>query len=154
MQLLQLTAPAAGVNEFVFSALPAISWRGVLAAFGVYFVLGALWYMVLFKDLYRVALGKAGQDLQNQSALYVVGPGLCVLAIVLASAVLLAALGVHTYTGALQFALVVGAGFLVANTTNIAINPNIPRPFLYSFITSSYHLVGITLASLIMVALR
>ena len=34
------------------------------------------------------------------------------------------------------------------------INPNIPRPFLYGAITGCYHLVGITLASLILVAMK
>lgn len=47
-----------------------------------------------------------------------------------------------------------GVGYLVANTTNIAINPNIPRPFLYSAITSVYHLVGITLTCLMLAAMR
>lgn len=154
MQLLQLTGPQPAYSEPILSILSRIHWLGVLLAFEAYFLLGALWYLVLFADLYKVALGKANQDLQNSGPLYVVGPGLCVLATVLASAGLLAALHVDSYAGALLFALVVGVGYLVANTTNIAINPNIPRPFLYSFITSSYHLVGITLASLLLVALR
>jgi hypothetical protein len=151
---LQLTVPVTSFHGHLLGVLPAISWWGVLAAFAVYFLLGGLWYTVLFKEVYKVSLGKANQDLQNQSSLYVVGPALCVLAVVLVSAVLLTALDISTYSGALQFALVVGLGYLVANTTNIAINPNIPRPFLYSLITSSYHLLSITLASLLLVALR
>jgi hypothetical protein len=51
-------------------------------------------------------------------------------------------------------ASLVGVGCLVANTTNIAINPNIPRTFLYSAITGSYHLGGITLTCLILAAMR
>ncbi|MBD2753970.1 DUF1761 domain-containing protein [Spirosoma validum] len=138
----------------MLNVLGNINWFSVLVAFVVYFLLGALWYMRLFPQLYKVSLGKANETLQNQSPLYIAGPGLCVLVIVVASAILLYALGIDSYGAALVFALVVGVGFLVSNTTNIAINPNIPRPFLYSLITSSYHMVGITLTSLILVAMR
>jgi hypothetical protein len=138
----------------MFNVLSSINWLSVLVAFIVYFMLGALWYMRLFTQLYKVSLGKANEVLQNQSPLYVAGPGVCVLIIVVASAVLMRALGINSYGNAMLFALLVGIGFLVANTTNIAINPNIPRPLLYSAITSAYHLVGITLTSLILVAMR
>lgn len=134
--------------------LSTINWLSVLLAFIVYFLLGGLWYTVLFAQAYKVSLGKADQTLQNQSPLFIVGPALCVLVITIASGILFYALGIHSYGNALGFALFVGGGFLVANTTNIAINPNIPRPFLYSLITGSYHLVGITLASLILAAMR
>lgn len=138
----------------MFNVLSSINWIGVLVAFIAYFLLGALWYMRLFPQLYKVSLGKANETLQNQSALYIAGPGLCVLATVIASAVLFYALGIDSYPQALLFALIIGFGFLVSNTTNIAINPNIPRPLLYSSITSGYHLVGITLTCLILVAFR
>ena len=138
----------------MFNVLSNINWLSVLIAFIAYFLLGALWYMQLFPRLYKMSLGKANETLQNQSPLYVVGPGLCVLVVVVASAILFYALGIDSYGTALMFALLIGIGFLVSNTTNIAINPNIPRPLLYSFITSTYHLVGITLTSLILVAMR
>jgi hypothetical protein len=124
-----------------------------VAAFATYFMLGALWYMVLFPKTYKVSLGKANEALNNKSALFVVGPGVCVLATVLATALLFYALYITSYGDVQRLAAIVGVGYLVANTTNIAINPNIPRPFLYSSITSSYHLVGITLTCLILAAL-
>lgn len=138
----------------MFNVLAAINWLSVFAAFAAYFLLGALWYMRLFPQLYKVSLGKADEVLPTQSALFVVGPGLCVLASVVATTVLLYVLHISSVGGALQLALLVGLGYLVANTTNIAINPNIPRPLLYSAITSAYHLVGITLTCLILVALK
>lgn len=97
---------------------------------------------------------QSGPNARQPRPLYIVGPGLCVLVIVIASAILFYALGIHSYPQALVFAGLIGAGFLVANTTNIAINPNIPRPFLYSSITSGYHLLGMTLTSLILMAMR
>lgn len=138
----------------MFNVLPNIHWLSVLLAFIAYFLLGALWYVVLFPQAYKVSLGKAQETLDNQSALFVVGPGVCVLATVVATAVLFYALHISTYGDALRLAAVVGVGYLVANTTTIAINPNIPRPLLYSAITSAYHLVGLTLTCLILAALR
>lgn len=138
----------------MFNVLSDIHWLSVLAAFVAYYLLGALWYLVLFVQAYKVSLGKAHETLNNQSALFVVGPGVCVLVSVAATTLLFYALHITSYADALGLALVVGVGYLVANTTNIAINPNIPRPFLYSAITISYHLVGITLTCLILAALR
>jgi len=138
----------------MFDVLTDINWLSVLLAFVVYFLLGALWYLGLFARPYKVSLGKANETLNNQSALFMVGPGVCVLVSILATTVLLYALHITTYGEALRLAALVGVGYLVANTTNIAINPNIPRPLLYSAITSAYHLVGITLTCLILVALK
>lgn len=139
---------------FMFNVLPDINWLSVLLAFVVYFLLGALWYVVLFPQPYKVALGKAHETLNNQSALFMVGPGACVLVSIVATAVLFYALHITTYGDALSFAAIVAMGYLVANTTNIAINPNIPRPLLYSAITSAYHVVGITLTCLILTAMK
>lgn len=136
------------------NVLSSINWFSILVAFIAYYLLGALWYLGLFPQLYKVSLGKADQTLDNKGPLYIVGPGLCVLVIVIASAILFYALDIHSYPQALVFAGLIGVGFLVANTTNIAINPNIPRPFLYSSITSGYHLLGMTLTSLILMAMR
>ncbi len=138
----------------MFNVVSDIHWLSVLAAFAAYFMLGALWYIVLFPQTYKVSLGKANEALNNESALFVVGPGVCVLATVLATTLLFYALHITSYGDAMRLAAIVGVGYLVANTTNIAINPNIPRPFLYSAITSGYHLVGITLTCLLLTAMR
>jgi len=138
----------------MFNVFSNIHWLSVVVAFAAYFMLGALWYMVLFPQPYKVSLGKANEALHNESALFVVGPGVCVLATVLATTLLFYALHITSYGDALRLAAIVGVGYLMANTTNIAINPNIPRPLLYSSITSGYHLVGITLTCLILAVLR
>lgn len=140
----------------MFNVLSAINWLSVLVAFVAYFLLGALWYLLLFPKPYRAALGKENEPAtgQNQEPLYVVGPAVCALIITVTCAVLLYALRIDTYGNALRFALLVGLGYLFTNTVNIAINPNIPRPFFYGLITGSYHLLGMVLVSLILVALK
>jgi hypothetical protein len=140
----------------MFNVLTTINWLSVLAAFVAYFLLGALWYMVLFPKPYRASLGKETMPDtgQSQGPLYMVGPAVCALLITITCAVLISMLHVDTYGNALCFALLVGVGYLFTNTVNIAINPNMPRPFFYGLITGSYHLVGMVLVNLILVAMK
>ena len=138
----------------MFDALSSVRWLGVAAAFVPYFFLGGLWFTVLFPRPYWRSLGKENPPSQKPAPLFIIGPAICSLVITITTAVLMRALHVDSLSGGLQLGALVGFGYLVTNTVNIAINPNIPRPFLYSAITSAYHLVGITLTCLILAALR
>ena len=133
-----------------FSSLP---WLGVFLAFAVYLLLGGLWFTLLFKRPYAYSLGKTPEALQNNAPIFIAGPAVCSLIITLTTAVLMQALDIATYGQALVFAVLVGLGYLVANTVNIAINPNMPRPLLYGFISGAFHLTGIILVALILVTL-
>ncbi len=135
----------------MIQAILSLNWFGVLLAFVPYFLLGALWFTVLFKKPYALSLGRENEQQQNLAPIFIVGPALCMLVITLTSALLLNALAINSYQGALLFGLIVGVGYLVANTVNIAINPNIPRPLLYGAITGAYHLVGMVIVSLMLV---
>lgn len=133
-----------------FSHIP---WLAVLAAFTVYFVLGGLWFTTLFKAPYARTLGKSVDELNNSAPVFIAGPALCSLIITVATAWLFRWLGITGLGQALGFGLLVGTGFLVANTVNIAINPNIPHPLRYGAITGAYHLVGILLVVTLLVTL-
>ncbi len=135
----------------MIQAISSLNWLGVLLAFVPYFLLGALWFTVLFKKPYALSLGRENDQPQNVAPIFIVGPALCTLVITVASALLMNALAIDSYQDALLFALIVGIGYLVANTVNIAINPNIPRPLLYGAISGAYHLVGMVIVSLILV---
>lgn len=110
--------------------------------------------MFLFPTQYRVSLGRKPDEPQPSDPLFIVGPAVCALIITLTSAVLFYALNITTYGNAVLFATLIGIGYLVANTVNIAINPNIPRPFLYGFVSGGYHLTGMLLVNLVLVAMR
>lgn len=138
----------------MFNVVTAINWLGVLVAFIAYFLLGPLWYLLLFPKQYRVSLGREPNGQQDQSLLYIIGPAVCGLIVTVTSAVLVSALNVASYNNALLLAALIGVGYLFTNTVNVAINPNIPRPFLYGLITGSYHLIGMLLVNLILVAMR
>jgi hypothetical protein len=49
-------------------------------------------------------------------------------------------LNISSGGGAVEFGLLTGIGYLVANTVNIAVNPNIPKPILYGLISGAFHL--------------
>lgn len=131
-----------------------LNWLSVLAAFIAYFILGGLWFTVFFQKPYAISLGKAGLLPEKPAPIFIVGPAICSLVITLANAILIYSLNISTVSGALEFSAIVGIGYLVANTVNIAINPNIPKPILYGTISGVYHLIGIIIVSLIIVLMR
>jgi Protein of unknown function (DUF1761) len=138
----------------MISQLSNLNWVGVLVAFVAYFMLGAMWFTLLFKKQYAISLGKENNLPEKPAPIFIIGPAICSLLITLASAILIYALGINSYSQAIEFALLVGIGFLVANTFNIAINPNMPYPLHYGIISGLYHLVGIFIVSIVLVAMK
>ena len=136
----------------VVSALGSVNWIAVLLAVVAYTVLGGVWFAGLFAKPYATALGRESTPKPTQPALFFGGPAVATLFVVTTTAALMSALGIETVVDAVVFALVVGIGYLAANTVIIAINPNMPRPLSYSLISGAYHLVGIVITALILVA--
>lgn len=138
----------------MISQLTNLNWISVAIAFVAYFILGALWFTMLFKKQYAISLGKENEMPQKPAPIFIIGPAVCSLVITIAAAILLYSLDIDTLKGALEFAGIVGVGFLAANTINIAINPNMPRPIHYGIISSAYHLTGIVIVCLILVVMK
>lgn len=134
--------------------LSNLNWVSVLVAFVAYFMLGALWFTLFFKKQYAISLGKENEKPQKPEPIFIIGPAVCSFVITLASALLIYALNITSASSAIEFAFVIGIGFLVANTINISINPNMPRPIHYGIISGAYHLTGILMVSLILVAMK
>lgn len=133
--------------------ISAVNWLGVLLALIAYSVLGALWFTLLFKKQYAKSLGKEHEKLQNSAPIFFIGPALCSLFIIITSSLLMHALKIDSYAEGLEFALIVGVGYLFSNTINIAINPNMPKPIPYGLISGFFHLVGILIVCTILVAI-
>jgi uncharacterized membrane protein len=131
-----------------------LNWISVLVAFVAYFLLGGMWFAFLFKKQYAISLGKENNLPEKPAPLFIIGPAVCSLIITIATAVLMYALNINTYGQAIEFALIIGVGYLVANTFNIAINPNMPYPIHYGIISGLYHLVGILIVCIILVAMK
>ena len=132
----------------------SISWLGVLAAFIPYFILGALWFTLFFKKPYAISLGKENNMPEKPAPIFIIGPAICSLSITITTAILIYALNINSYQSVLEFAFIIGLGYLVANTMNIAINPNIPKPIMYGIISGTYHLAGIIMVSIIIYAMK
>ena len=130
------------------------SWLGVAVAFLAYFILGALWFTALFAKQYRASLGRENEQPQKPAPIFIVGPAICSLVITVATAMLMSALHIQSYSAAIKFGLLIGIGYLVANTVNIAINPNMPRPIYYGVISGAYHLTGILIVTVILQAMN
>lgn len=138
----------------MISQLSNLNWISVIIAFAAYFMLGALWFTLFFKNQYAVSLGRENEQPTKPAPIFIIGPAICSFVITVASALLIYVLNITSVGNAIEFALVVGIGFLVANTINIAINPNMPRPIHYGVISGAYHLTGILIVSLILVAMK
>lgn len=134
--------------------LTSINWLGVLSAFIPYFMLGALWFTLFFKKQYAISLGKENSMPEKPAPIFIIGPAICSLIITITTAILIYAININSYQSAIEFAFVIGLGYLVANTMNIAINPNIPKPIMYGIISGAYHLVGIIIVCIIIFAMK
>ncbi|GAA2526259.1 DUF1761 domain-containing protein [Winogradskya humida] len=137
----------------MFNVLGDINWLAVLAGFAAFALLGGLWFALLFPKQYNHSLGRPADAQPIRSPLFLAGPPLCALIITITTATLIQALHITTYADALVFALIAGIGYLVANTTTIAINPNFPHPLRYAAISGGYNVIGLVLVSLLNVAI-
>jgi hypothetical protein len=101
---------------------------------------------LVFQKQYAISLGKENQLPEKPAPIFIIGLAICSLIITITSALY--------YSQAIEFALIVGIGYLVANTVNTVINPNIPNPIHYGIISGAYHLVGILVVSIILFAMK
>jgi hypothetical protein len=138
----------------MFTVLTEINWLAVIASTAVFAVLGGLYFTVVVAGPYRVALGNVDRELPNPGPVFIVGPLVSSLAVVITSAILLRALAVDSLGDATVFGLLVGIGYLSAQTLTIAINPNFPRPFLYTLVNAPYFIVCTVAASIILTLWR
>lgn len=136
----------------MFDVLGELNWIGILAGFLAFTVLGGVWFAVLFPKAYNRSLGRDAGAKPEGSALFYAGPATTSLIVTVTSAILMAALEIDTYGDALLFGLIVGVGYLAANTVNIAINPNFPRPLFYAAISGTYNVAGSLLVAVILQA--
>lgn len=137
----------------MFNVLGDINWIAVVLAIVACTILGGVWFAGLFPKQYAASLGRDPGSKPTMTPLSYTGPMVCTLMTVLASAVLLKALNVDAMGDALIFGLIIGVGFLVATMTNVAINPNFPRPLSYAALNAPYFVLSGVLISTILVAM-
>lgn len=136
------------------SAFANVGWVAVVIATLASSVLGGVWFTALFGKTYAVALGREAQPQTKPGPLFIFGPLACGLVTTVTSALLMRSLDVNSVTGAVTFGATVGLGYVVATMTNTAINPNFPRPFLYSAVCGPYFLLSSMMTAVILVLMR
>ena len=134
----------------MFATPQPINWIGILAAAFAVMMLGWVWFAVLFARAYAGVLDRPYEPGAKMPPLYIVGPSLCMLATTIASAWFMRALGIATLGGAIAFGVAVGVGYLGSTAINMAINPLVPRPLAYGFLSASYFLVASVLISVVL----
>jgi uncharacterized membrane protein len=125
-----------------------------LASTFVSFVLGGVWFTVLFGKLYAAALGRQYDPKAKPAPIFIVGPLICSLATTITSAILMRTLHIGSLADSLLFGAIVGVGYLVSTMTNIAINPNMPRPLMYAAINGPYFFFSSLSGSAILFVIR
>jgi Protein of unknown function (DUF1761) len=138
----------------MFSVFGDINWLAVALATLACTVVGGVWFAALFAKQYAVSLGRDPNVKPVMTPLSYAGPLIATLVTVIASAILLQALHVQSIRDAVIFGLIVGVGYLVATMTNIAINPNFPRPLAYAAVNAPYFLLNSVIISSILVAMN
>lgn len=133
----------------MFNVLGEINWFGVALAAVILTVLGGVYFGAIIAKQYALALGRDPSKKADFKAIGIVGPLFANLATILASAVLFQVLGINNLGDAIVFGLIIGVGYLAAMTLNIAINPNFPKPFAYTFVNAPYFIVGSVITSLL-----
>ncbi len=141
-------------TKVMLQKISKISWLGVFLSLVFYSFLGWLWFAVLFPNQYANALDKLGAMPAHPDPIYLYGPPLTLLPTIITIALLMVVLNINTKKAVIEFAFVIGLGFLVANTFDIAINPNIPHPISYGILVGGYQLVGILGSCFILHAIR
>ena len=136
------------------NAISHINFLSVLAALVPSFILGGVWFGIIVAKLYVKALGREAIPPQKPASIYIIGPVICNLFAVITSALLLQMLQVESIQGALAFGGLVGVGYILSTVANIAINPNFPRPFLYTLINAPYFIASSLMTSVILVLMR
>ncbi|SFR29146.1 Protein of unknown function [Lentzea waywayandensis] len=135
----------------MFAVLSEINWIAVVVSTVALAGLGAGYFMFAIPRQYASALGRENAPAPERRTIDGVGPLVCTVVNVLTSALLFAALGITSVGDALVFGVIVGAGYLVAMTFNIAINPNFPHPLRYGLLNAPYFIVGSIVTSLALV---
>ena len=136
----------------MLEAWSTINWIAVVLGVLAYFALGALWFTPLFGRTWDRAIGHERVKGERFPPLYYVMPLVSSFLIAIATAWLMAAIGIDTVPEALLFALVVGLGYAAAISFTNAVTPNTPRPLLYGAVTGGYHVVGIAVVAVIVAA--
>jgi hypothetical protein len=134
-----------------FDVLGDLNWLAVLVATIAYFALGALWYAppVFGKAWMRASNIQMPEGESPGPAIYIVPFVTCLIATI-AIAMLAVATGSESIGEGIVLGVVGGLGLAGASLLVTGyFDPNKPEPMTWVAVVAGYHLVGLTLAAVI-----
>jgi hypothetical protein len=137
-----ICGPRTKEYTMISTAIASINIWGVLVATAFAFVSGGVYYGFLTPKFYAVAMGREGEPPTSPSLLFIVGPLLCNVVMIVATAILLRVTGTEALSQAVALGLFLAIGYLLPMCMMIAINPNFPRPFYYTALNAPYLLAS------------
>ncbi len=136
--------------------LSDLNWPAVIVAAVAFFALGALWYAEpVFGKTWQRASNIQMPEGESFGPSFYIGPFITCLLGTLAVAMISAATGSDTLGEALVVGLVAGLG--IAGSALFVtgyFDPQKPEPMLWVAIVTGYHLVGLTIAAVILALWR
>jgi uncharacterized protein DUF1761 len=135
-----------------FDVLGDLNWLAVAVAAIVYFALGAIWYAPpVFGKAWMRASNFQMPEGETPGAAFYIGPFITCLIGTIAVAMITAATGSETVGEGIAVGLVVGLG--IAGSALFVtgyFDPQKPEPIVWVAVVTGYHLVGLTLAAVIL----
>jgi hypothetical protein len=129
--------------------LSSLNWIAVVIAAVVYFVLGALWYSpLLFANPWMKVQGKTAEDIDDPNPIIYLYSFILQFLGVASLALFITAMEIETVLNGAIIGFGAGAGlvFTLSGATGLFMDENMRL----HFINNGYHVVGLTVAGLIL----
>ncbi len=125
-----------------------VNYLAIIVSAVVYFVIGAVWYSLVFGKIWMKYVGRSEEQLRSGSKIVFLYTLIAELVICFAMAFIIWILGTPNCVSAIKVGLFFGLAF---TSTIIAINNWYgQRSWKLTFIDSGYHIVGMVFASIIL----
>jgi hypothetical protein len=127
--------------------MPAVNWLAVIAAAVSMFVIGGLWYSVLFQKQWMAANGFTDADVKRGSPAVIFGAAF-VLSLLIAANLAFFVAGVPDLGAVIGYSVAAGLGWAAFGLSVIALFER--RPLMYHLINGGYLTVAFVVMGLVL----
>ena len=127
--------------------MPAVNWLAVIAAAVSMFVIGGVWYSVLFQKQWMVANGFSDEDMKRGSVPVIFGVAF-ILSLLMAANLAFFVAGVTDLGAVIGYSVAAGLGWAAFGLSVVALFER--RPLSYHLINGGYLTVAFVVMGLIL----
>lgn len=127
--------------------MPAVNWLAVIAAAVSMFVIGGLWYSVLFQKQWMAANGFSDEDMRRGSPAVIFGTAF-ILSLLMAANLAFFVSGVPDLGAVIGYSVAAGLGWAAFGLSMVALFER--RPLAYHLINGGYLTVAFVVMGLIL----